>query len=200
MKLEITVPESWEEIKLPQYVHYMKAIKPYEGVEDYEKIKIEKAMSHFCNISSETISKLPLENYNGISAYINNLFQQGEQLPLVKNFIIGDTKYGFMPSMDSMTYGEYLDLNTYSKDMWNNIATNFQSDFDGKYDIIIDLSSNVKAIGYQWYPFSSLNFNALYSSGSVSSALGACSSVIVELDVNPHPKQLHIVSFSFDAS
>lgn len=123
MKLEITVPESWEEIKLPQYVHYMKAIKPYEGVEDYEKIKIEKAMSHFCDIDSETISKLPMENYSGISAYIHELFQQGQELPLVKNFVIGDTKYGFMPSMDSMTYGEYLDLNTYSKDMWNNIAT-----------------------------------------------------------------------------
>ena len=27
-----------------------------------------------------------------------------------------------MPSMDSMTYGEYLDLSTYSKDMWANIA------------------------------------------------------------------------------
>ena len=122
MKLDIIVPETWDEIKLSQYTAYMKALKPYHEVEDFQKIKIEKAMSHFCNISSETISKLPLENYNGISAYINNLFQQGEQLPLVKNFVIGDTKYGFMPSMDAMTYGEYLDLSTYSKDMWTNIA------------------------------------------------------------------------------
>ena len=122
MKLDIIVPETWDEIKLSQYTAYMKALKPYHEVEDFQKIRIEKAMSHFCNISSETISKLPLENYNGISAYISNLFQQGEQLPLVKNFVIGDTKYGFMPSMDAMTYGEYLDLNTYSKDMWGNIS------------------------------------------------------------------------------
>ena len=123
MKLEITVPESWEEIKLSQYMHYMKALKPYEEVDDFEKIKIEKAMSHFCDIDSETISKLPMETYNGISAYMQELFQQGQEIPLVKNFVIGDTKYGFMPSMDSMTYGEYLDLSTYSKDMWTNIAT-----------------------------------------------------------------------------
>jgi hypothetical protein len=122
MKLEIIVPESWDEIKLSQYIYYMKALKPYEGVEDYEKVKIEKAMSHFCNIDSETITKLPIENYNGIAGYIQQLFQQGQELPLVKNFIIGDTKYGFMPSMDAMTYGEYLDLSTYSKDMWANIA------------------------------------------------------------------------------
>ena len=122
MKLEITVPESWDEIRLSQYTHYMKALKPYEGVKDYEKTKIEKAMSHFCNIDSETISRLPMENYNGIAASMYDLFKQGQELPLVKNFVIGETKYGFMPSMDAMTYGEYLDLSTYSKDMWDNIA------------------------------------------------------------------------------
>ena len=122
MKLEIIVPETWEEIKLSQYINYMKALKPYDGVEDFEKVKIEKAMSHFCNIDSETITKLPIENYNGIAGYMQELFQQGQELPLVKNFVIGDTKYGFMPSMDAMTYGEYLDLNTYSKDMWGNIS------------------------------------------------------------------------------
>ena len=123
MKLEIIVPESWEEIKLSQYIHYMKALKPYDGAEEFEKIKIEKAMSHFCNIDSETITKLPMENYNGIASWIRDLFDQGQQLQLVKNFVIGDTKYGFMPSMDAMTYGEYLDLSTYSSDMWDNIAT-----------------------------------------------------------------------------
>ena len=123
MNLEITVPESWDEIKLSQYIAYLKALKPFEGVEGFEKIKIEKAMSHFCNISSETITKLPMENYNGIASWINDLFDQGQALPLVKNFVIGDTKYGFMPSMDAMTYGEYLDLNTYSKEMWKDIAT-----------------------------------------------------------------------------
>ena len=122
MKLEITIPETWEEIRLSQYTHYTKALKPYEGVEDFEKVRIEKAMSHFCNIDSETITKLPIENYNGIAGYMQELFQQGQELPLVKNFVIGDTKYGFMPSMDAMTYGEYLDLSTYSKDMWTNIA------------------------------------------------------------------------------
>ena len=122
MKLEITVPLTWDEIRVSQYTNYMKALKPYEGVEDYEKTKIEKAMSHFCNIDSETITRLSMENYNGIAASMQELFKQGQELPLVKNFVIGDTKYGFMPSMDAMTYGEYLDLSTYSKDMWDNIA------------------------------------------------------------------------------
>ena len=122
MKLEIIVPESWEEIRLSQYIQYTKALKPYEGIDNFEKIKIEKAMSHFCNINQETITKLPIETYNGIGAHMFDLFDQGQELPLVKNFTVGDTKYGFMPSMDAMTYGEYLDLSTYSKDLWSNIA------------------------------------------------------------------------------
>jgi len=122
MKLEIIVPESWEEIRLSQYIQYTKALKPYEGIENFEKIKIEKAMSHFCNINQETIAKLPMETYNGIGTHMFNLFEQGQEIPLVKNFTVGDTKYGFMPSMDAMTYGEYLDLSTYSKDLWSNIA------------------------------------------------------------------------------
>jgi hypothetical protein len=122
MKLEIIVPESWEEIRLSQYIQYTKALKPYEGIENFEKIKIEKAMSHFCNINQETIAKLPMETYNGIGTHMFDLFEQGQEVPLVKNFTVGDTKYGFMPSMDAMTYGEYLDLSTYSKDLWANIA------------------------------------------------------------------------------
>ena len=123
MKLEITVPESWEDVKVYQYKAFLKAIKPYEEVEDYEKVKVEKAMSHFCNLSSDEIAKLPLETYNGINAYIQELFLDGQNLPLAKKFTIGSTKYGFIPSLDKMTYGEYLDLSTYAKDTWDNIST-----------------------------------------------------------------------------
>jgi hypothetical protein len=123
MKQEITVPESWQDIRVYQYKAFLKSIKPYEKVEDYEKIKLEKAMSHFCNISSEEISKLPLETYNGVSAYIENLFIEGQNLSLVKKFVLGETKYGFIPSLDEMSYGEYLDLSTYAKDTWDNIST-----------------------------------------------------------------------------
>lgn len=123
MNIEITVPEGWEDIKLNQYMDYVKALKPYEGVPEYDVIKYEKAINYFCNITTDLIHKLPMENYNGIMAEMINLLQQGEQMPLVKHFVIGSTKFGFIPSFDDMTYGEYLDLSTYSKDIWTNIPT-----------------------------------------------------------------------------
>jgi hypothetical protein len=41
---------------------------------------------------------------------------------LVKSFEIGDTKFGFIPSLDEITYGEYVDLVTYTSNTWENIS------------------------------------------------------------------------------
>lgn len=142
MNIEITVPEGWEDVKLGQFMDYMRALKPYEGTPEYEIVKYEKAMNHFCNITTDLIHKLPIENYNGIMTEMVGLFEQGEQMPLVKHFVIGSTKFGFMPSLDEMTYGEYLDLSTYSKELWPNAPTIMSilyrpvtKELDGKYEI-----------------------------------------------------------------
>ena len=142
MNIEITIQEGWENIKLSQYTQYVKALKPYQGAEDFEVIQYEKAMNHFCNITTETIRQLPMENYNGILSEMIKLFQQGDEMPLMKHFVIGSTKFGFIPSLDNMSYGEYLDLSTYSKDLWNNAPTVMSilyrpvtKELDGKYEI-----------------------------------------------------------------
>jgi hypothetical protein len=123
MKLEIIIPESWEDVKLSKYLAYMKALKPYEGTEEFAFIQYEKALNYFCDISTEQIRSLPLENYNGLIAHLQSLFIQGNEEQLVPRFTIKGTEYGFIPDLDNMTYGEYLDLTTYSKDLWNNLPT-----------------------------------------------------------------------------
>ena len=42
MKVTITYPESWADIKLSQYLRYYKVIKPYVDTEEYDKISLEK--------------------------------------------------------------------------------------------------------------------------------------------------------------
>jgi hypothetical protein len=123
MELTITVPEGWEDIKLSKYLAYAKALKPYEGSPEYEQVMYEKAINHFCDLSTDMLRKLPMENYDGIMELMRLLFQQGEQMPVVKKFVVGSTEFGFIPHLDDMTYGEYLDLSTYSKDIWQNLPT-----------------------------------------------------------------------------
>jgi hypothetical protein len=123
MELEITIPEGWEDIKLSKYLAYAKALKPYEGAVDYEQVMYEKAINHFCDLSTEMLHKLPMENYDGIIDLIRTLFMQGDEMPVVKKFTVSSTEFGFIPNLDNMTYGEYLDLSTYSKDLWQNLPT-----------------------------------------------------------------------------
>lgn len=123
MNIEITIPETWSEVKLKQYLDYAKSLKPYEGTEDYELVALEKAINHFCNVSTSQLNALPIENYKGLIGYMTDLLKDGESSPLIKKFVVGSTKYGFITSLDKMSYGEYLDLTTYFKDMWPNMTT-----------------------------------------------------------------------------
>lgn len=122
-KFEIVVPETWADVTLGRYMTFIKALKPYEGSEEYDKVFLEKAAAHFCDLSQEALMQLPIETFNGIIGYLKELFESGLNLPLIKDFEMGSTKYGFIPKLDEMTYGEYLDLTTYFKEMWPNMPT-----------------------------------------------------------------------------
>ena len=143
MKLEITIPETWADIKLSEYLAYAKALKPYEGSDEYALAVYEKAINHFCGISTDVLRSLPMENYNGIIGFMKDLFEKETELPVILNFEVAGTKYGFIPKLDNMTYGEYLDLSIYSKDLWQNLATFIsiiyrpitKQDGKGKYEI-----------------------------------------------------------------
>ena len=117
-EIEIKIPENWSEIKLPQYLAFYKAVKPYEGTSEYDRIVFERSVLHFCNISSEVLYKLPTQTLDEIKTTLTNFLADGMKQPLVTTFTLGDTEYGFMPNIDEMTYGEYLDLVSYSKEIW----------------------------------------------------------------------------------
>jgi len=122
-RIEVNLPTSWQDIKLKEYLAYQKALKPYEGVEDYDSIAFEKAINHFCNISTEDLYSIPVESYNSLFDSVKEIFKEGYDLPLVHRFTILSTEFGFIPSLNEMSYGEYLDLVTYFKDMWTNMPT-----------------------------------------------------------------------------
>lgn len=117
-EIKINVPENWSEIKLPQYLAFYKAIKPYEGTDEYERIVFERAILHFCGISSNVLYKLPIETLNEIKSTMYNFIYNGMKQPLTTQFELNNTEYGFIPSLDEMSYGEYLDIVSYTKDVW----------------------------------------------------------------------------------
>ena len=121
MKLTITYPESWAEITLPQYLEYYKFVKPYEGTDEFGHKSLQSAALHFCKIPAEYLYKLPEKTFDKVSKCLQNLFTNVDTMPLVKEFTVDGSTYGFLPEIDNMTYGEYLDLISYtsSKEMWS---------------------------------------------------------------------------------
>ena len=122
MELEIKVPQNWNDVTLEKYLKYYKSIKPYEGLEDFESKVIENAVYHLCGVQADVLNKLPIDVFQEISNDMRNLLNSGKTQELALSFVIGDTKYGFITNIDQMTYGEYVDLVTYSKDVYDNAS------------------------------------------------------------------------------
>jgi hypothetical protein len=122
MKITITYPESWAEVKYSQYLKYYKQSKSYEGTDEFEKINLETAALNFCKIPAEHLYALPKKTFDKVTECLFKLFSEQKSIPLVKSFTVGDTTYGFIPELDDMAYGEYLDLVSYtSSNVWDNI-------------------------------------------------------------------------------
>jgi hypothetical protein len=122
MEINIRIPESWQDVTLQQYLKFYNAMKPYDGAEEYSTKIIEVAAYYLCNIDANTLNKLPLDTFNEIAKNIMDLVLSGQKQELVKSFVLGDVKYGFINNLDQMTYGEYVDMVTYSKDSYENAA------------------------------------------------------------------------------
>ena len=122
MELEIVIPENWQDVRLEHYLKYYRAIKPYKELEEFNAKLIELAFYHLCGVEKSVLDKMSMEDFKTVSTVLLDLLNSGKKQELVKSFELGDTKYGFITDIDSMTYGEYVDLVTYSKDVYENAA------------------------------------------------------------------------------
>jgi hypothetical protein len=118
----INCPETWADVKLEDYLQFYRQLKPYIDTEQYQEKAILFALFNFTDIDEDEYLSLPESTFTTIKTKLTDLINSVE-LPIVKSFEIGNTKYGFIPSFDDMAYGEYLDLVHYAKDIWGNTAT-----------------------------------------------------------------------------
>jgi hypothetical protein len=114
-QIELEVPTTLSDIKLWQYQKYMKIIEQNktEDAEDEEKIKDflnMKLVEIFCNVSLRDVSRIPLNEYNKILEILNNAFS--EKPKLIQRFKLLDVDMGFIPKLDDITLGEYVDIET----------------------------------------------------------------------------------------
>ena len=105
MKYNINIPESLEDIKLDNLIKFSKADQ-----ENEEEIKV-KAFDLFCNTPLSLLRDLPNwfveETINKIAEVLS--MEQKD----VMTFEMDGTKYGRIPNLSKVKFGEYADLDTF---------------------------------------------------------------------------------------
>ena len=115
MKLNIIVPDNLNDITLEQYQKFAKLnTKENEG----SAFLLHKMIEIFCNVNLKDIATIKYNDVQKIAEHLNKIFDVKPNL--INTFILDDIEYGFIPQLDDMTLGEYIDLDNYLGD-WDNI-------------------------------------------------------------------------------
>ena len=110
MKLELTIPTQLKEIKLLQYQKFLKIAKENEESEFLH----QKMVQIFCGIDLKDVASIKRKDVASITSNLGQLFNTNHKF--IPRFKIGGAEFGFIPNLDEMTQGEYVDLDTYITD------------------------------------------------------------------------------------
>lgn len=104
MKLELTIPTDLNEITLGQYQQF---VKVKDKTTDNEMMA-EKMIQIFCDIELKEIINIKFTEVQKLVAHFNKLFSETPKF--TPTFKIKDLEFGFIPDLQNISFGEYVDL------------------------------------------------------------------------------------------
>ena len=107
MRVKISVPNDLSEIKLWQYQKFLEIQKQNSD----ENFLASKMIEIFCGIELKEAYKMKAKDVHRITGILADMFEQ--KPVLINRFYLNNIEYGFIPNLDDMTLGEYVDLDTY---------------------------------------------------------------------------------------
>jgi hypothetical protein len=107
MELKLVVPTSLDEITLEQY-------QRFASIEGYEEFRQKKMLEIFCQVPFAELPKVRLVDANNVLTVLSKTLNQKPEL--TKFFELKGTKYGFIPALNDISLGEFVDLDNYMKD------------------------------------------------------------------------------------
>ena len=107
--MKLIVPSSLNDITLIQYQEYHEEIEKRKKLPDADEYLKIKKIEIFCKIPREQIMNMEYDSVENISQILDNILEK--QPERVEKFEVNGIKFGWMPDLDKMTYGELLDLN-----------------------------------------------------------------------------------------
>lgn len=111
MKLQI--PTNINDITVGEYLKFIEVNK--EDAD--EEFLIHKTISIFCDIPMKDVLTIDAKQAQDIALEIYAVLNQKAEF--VDKFELNGIQYGFIPNLEDLSLGEYIDLETYLKDQKN---------------------------------------------------------------------------------
>lgn len=125
MKVDLKIPDTLGEIKLKDYQKYMKIVEdnaiPEEATEsetaETDNFLNLKAVEIFCHVKIKKINDIKLKDFTDIIGILNKTFTEKPEHK--QTFFLNEVEYGFIPKLDDISMGEFIDLSKYIAEIEN---------------------------------------------------------------------------------
>lgn len=104
--MTINIPTDYSDVTISQLMKWEKAVE-----ENNELLLDFQLISIFCNIPLTETIKIPQDQFTEVVDMISRI--QDNQQTFKRQFTLNGVDYGFIPNLDEMTTGEYIDIGTY---------------------------------------------------------------------------------------
>lgn len=118
--MKITVPSTLAEITLSKYQTYLKEFEKSKSQKNQETYLAVKIIEIFCEVSEEKVRMIKEDDANKIVNIILELLSKEPEL--TQAFQLEGITFGWVPRLDDLSFGEFLDLNN-NIDSFENIVT-----------------------------------------------------------------------------
>ena len=159
MKFEIKIPTELTDIWLGTYQEFLKVV---ENSNDEELI-YNKMVQIFCGIELKKVLQIRWSDVQNITIKINEAFKKKPEFQ--KTFKLKNIEFGFIPDLENISFGEYIDLS-------NNI--NEMENFHKAMAVLYRPIVSKKKDKYEIEPYvSSANYSEVMKFVTIDIALGA---------------------------
>ena len=113
MKASITIPTDLSEITLSDYQKFLTVSELYP---DNHNFLAQKIIEIFCHVKPENVRLIKAVDADSIVRKITKVLESKPK-DLVENFKLNGVEYWFHPDLDDMSFGEYIDADSYLADI-----------------------------------------------------------------------------------
>ena len=115
---EFKLPTSWDEVSVAQYSKLMLAIEK-EGTTEIELMI--KSLEALVGIDGGILTKVPIKMLREAYKQLGELTSNMPSNELSRVVEIDGIEYGIIPDFNEITLGEFVDLDNYLQDNYNNL-------------------------------------------------------------------------------